>query len=114
MGLNLYYYDGLQPKIRAGIINEHECKSRYPGANWSRLNRTHVDHLRQNHTEDEFQNIINEVEFDHKGKISLNDFLNLMSRKMNEYSRKEEIRETFRAFDKGNTGFIVAAELKVA
>ena len=26
MGLNFYYYDGLQPKIRAGIINEHECK----------------------------------------------------------------------------------------
>ena len=25
MGLNFYYYDGLQPKIRAGIINEHEC-----------------------------------------------------------------------------------------
>ena len=27
MGLNFYYYDGLQPKIRAGIINEHECIS---------------------------------------------------------------------------------------
>ena len=26
MGLNFYYFDGLQPKIRAGIINEHECK----------------------------------------------------------------------------------------
>ena len=25
MGLNFYYYDGLQPKMRAGIINEHEC-----------------------------------------------------------------------------------------
>ena len=25
MGLNFYYYDGLQPKLRAGIINEHEC-----------------------------------------------------------------------------------------
>ena len=25
MGLNSYYYDGLQPKMRAGIINEHEC-----------------------------------------------------------------------------------------
>ena len=26
MGLNFYYNDGLQPKIRAAIINEHECK----------------------------------------------------------------------------------------
>ena len=25
MGLNSYYYDGLQPKMSAGIINEHEC-----------------------------------------------------------------------------------------
>ena len=25
MGLNFYYYDGLQLKIRAGIIIEHEC-----------------------------------------------------------------------------------------
>ena len=30
MGLNFYYYDGLQPEIRAGIINEHECT-------WSRI-----------------------------------------------------------------------------
>ena len=25
MGLDFYYYDGLQPEMRAGIINEHEC-----------------------------------------------------------------------------------------
>ena len=25
MGLNFYYNAGLQPKMRAGIINEHEC-----------------------------------------------------------------------------------------
>ena len=25
MGLNFQYYDGLEPKIGAGIINEHEC-----------------------------------------------------------------------------------------
>ena len=27
MGLNFYYYDGLQPEMRAGIINEHECST---------------------------------------------------------------------------------------
>ena len=27
MGLNFQYYGGLQPKIRVGIINEHECTS---------------------------------------------------------------------------------------
>ena len=25
MGLNFYYYDGLQPKMRTGIIELHEC-----------------------------------------------------------------------------------------
>ena len=25
MGLNFYYNDGLKPKMRAGIINQHEC-----------------------------------------------------------------------------------------
>ena len=25
MGLNFYYYDGLQPKRSAGMIKEHEC-----------------------------------------------------------------------------------------
>ena len=30
MGLNFYYYDGLQPKMRAGIINEHECTRKHP------------------------------------------------------------------------------------
>ena len=25
MGLNFYCYDGLQPKMSAGMINEHEC-----------------------------------------------------------------------------------------
>ena len=25
MGLNFYHYDGLQPKMSAEIINEHEC-----------------------------------------------------------------------------------------
>ena len=28
MGLNFYYYGGLQPEMRAGIINEHECTRR--------------------------------------------------------------------------------------
>ena len=28
MGLNFYYCDGLQLKMSAGIINEHECINR--------------------------------------------------------------------------------------
>ena len=29
MGLNFYHYDGLQPKMSAGIINEHEHECMY-------------------------------------------------------------------------------------
>ena len=47
------------------------------------------------------------------GTISLDEFLEMMSRRMNEYRNKKEICETFRAFDKENTGYIVAAELRV-
>ena len=32
MGLNFYYYDGLQPKMRAGMIKLHECTSLLKGA----------------------------------------------------------------------------------
>ena len=37
----------------------------------------------------------------------------MMARRMNEYRNKKEICETFRAFDKENTGYIVAAELRI-
>ena len=30
MGLNFYYYDGLQPEMSAGIINEHKYNIFWP------------------------------------------------------------------------------------
>ena len=44
MGLNFYYFDGLQSKMRAGIINEHECKARI-GADYGNDNRMMCEHL---------------------------------------------------------------------
>ena len=38
MGLNFYYNDGLQSKMRAGIINEHECSHNW--MIWSDQNST--------------------------------------------------------------------------
>ena len=43
----------------------------------------------------------------------MDEFLEMMARRMNEYRGKKEICETFRAFDKENTGYIVAAELRI-
>ena len=28
LGLNFYDFDGLQPEMRVGIINEHECTTK--------------------------------------------------------------------------------------
>ena len=69
--------------------------------------------LGQTHTEEELQDIIQEVDSDKNGTISLDEFLEMMARRMNEYRSKGEIRETFRAFDKESSGYIVAAELRI-
>merc|ERR1712129_543716 len=69
--------------------------------------------LGQTHTEAELEDIIQEVDSNKNGTISLDEFLELMAKRMNEYRSKEEILETFRAFDKENSGYIVAAELRI-
>ena len=68
--------------------------------------------LGQNPTEAELQDMINEVDQDKNGSIEFDEFLNLMSRKMQDTDTEEEIREAFKVFDKDNNGFISAAELR--
>ena len=40
-GTQFFYYDGLQPKMRAGMINEHECTY------WSLKKDTKYEHIRK-------------------------------------------------------------------
>ncbi|GFQ04153.1 calmodulin [Phtheirospermum japonicum] len=67
--------------------------------------------LGQNPTEDELQDMINEVDADGNEIIVFPEFLNLMARKMKDTDSEEELKEAFRVFDKGQNGFISAAEL---
>ena len=53
----------------------------------------------------------NEVDEDGNGTIDFEEFLSLMSRKIKEIDKKEELLEAFRIFDKDNNGKIWAAEL---
>lgn len=63
--------------------------------------------------ENELQQIVNEADEDNNGTIELDEFLNMMARRMNvEDSPEEEIKEVFRQFDKNNDGLISAAELR--
>ncbi|ELK37478.1 Calmodulin [Myotis davidii] len=51
--------------------------------------------LGQNPTEAELQDMINEVDADGNGTIDFPEFLTMMTRKMKETDREEEIREAF-------------------
>ncbi|KYQ99709.1 calmodulin [Tieghemostelium lacteum] len=68
--------------------------------------------LGQNPTEAEIHDMINEVDQNGNGTIDFNEFIRMMSRKMQDNDTEEEIREAFKVFDKDGNGFISAAELR--
>ncbi|TFK65979.1 EF-hand [Pluteus cervinus] len=68
--------------------------------------------LGQNPTEAELQEMIKEVEAKGHTSIDFPEFLTLMARKMRDTDSEEEIKEAFRVFDKDNSGYISAAELR--
>merc|ERR1711934_656161 len=68
--------------------------------------------LGQNPTEDELQDMINEVDADGNGTVDFPEFLSLMSRKMKDTDTEEEIIEAFKVFDRDGSGYISAAELR--
>ncbi|KAM3177962.1 hypothetical protein ACTXT7_003500 [Hymenolepis weldensis] len=73
---------------------------------------TFMRSLGQNPTEAELQAMINEGDIDVSGTIDFPEFLTLMTRKMKETDREEEMNEAFRVFDKDGNGYISAAELR--
>jgi len=68
--------------------------------------------LGQNPTEAELKDMIEEVDADVNGTIDFPEFLTMMARKMQDTDTEEDIRESFRVFDKDGNGFISAAELR--
>ena len=55
---------------------------------------------------------ISAVDADGSGTIDFPEFLKMMSIKMRDEDSEEEIRETFRVFDKDGNGFISPDELR--
>lgn len=70
--------------------------------------------LGQNPTENELQDMINEVDVDGNGTIDFNEYLTMMAQKMKDTDSAEDIREAFRVFDKDGNGYISAPELRFA
>ena len=50
--------------------------------------------------------------FTGNGTIDFPEFLTMMARKMKDTDSEEELRESFRVFDKDGNGYISAAELR--
>ncbi|WOL19637.1 calmodulin-1-like [Canna indica] len=72
---------------------------------------TVIKSLGQNPTEEELQEMIQEVDADGSGTIEFGEFLNLMARKMKESDVEDELIEAFKVFDKDQNGYISATEL---
>jgi calmodulin len=56
--------------------------------------------------------MINEVDADGTGSIDFPDMLMLIARKTSETAAEEEIRETFRVFDRDGNGYITRDEMR--
>lgn len=78
--------------------------------------------LRQSATEDEIQEMINQVDIDGNGTVDFNEFLRMMSRSRSrnakndeerKLSEEEEMRQAFKVFDIDGNGVIDAQELRL-
>jgi len=68
--------------------------------------------LGQNPTEDELQDMINEVDADGNGTIDFPEFLSLQARKMKDTDTEEDLIEAFKVFDRDGSGLISVAEIR--
>ncbi|XP_078619593.1 calmodulin-alpha-like isoform X2 [Branchiostoma floridae x Branchiostoma japonicum] len=68
--------------------------------------------LGQNPTENEMEDISNDVDPDGEGAINFVDFLHVMAKRQSDTEREDELRAAFRAFDADNNGYIDKTELR--
>ncbi|CAH0002356.1 unnamed protein product [Clonostachys byssicola] len=65
-----------------------------------------------NPSEDELEDILNEVDVDKNGSVDFNEFVAMMSRKHQSADPDQELRDAFNVFDRDGTGTISRDELK--
>ena len=69
--------------------------------------------MKQNPTDAEVQDMINEVDVDGSGALDFSEFCLMMLKKMSETNTDNETQEAYRVFDKEKEGFISRAELRM-
>ncbi|CAF1066902.1 unnamed protein product [Adineta ricciae] len=62
--------------------------------------------------ENEAQLLLGSADEDHSGGIDMREFISIMTTPINQQDLEEELRATFRVFDKDGNGTINASELK--
>ena len=63
-------------------------------------------------THDEAQQFINMIDYDGNGVITFNEFVLVMSQRLRDAQHERKMLEAFKFFDKDNSGYITAEELK--
>ena len=63
-------------------------------------------------TQEELDDIIQDIDRDNDGTIDYNEFLRLMSTKLKDAQTEEELMEAFNVFDAAGRGFFTKQELK--
>ena len=68
--------------------------------------------LGQKPSENELQDMINEVDVDGSGSVEFAEFVILMTNKVREISKQDEIKEAFNVLDKDKDGKLSSKEIK--
>ncbi|KAG0668580.1 phosphorylase kinase, delta [Maudiozyma exigua] len=63
-------------------------------------------------TDEEVQDLVNEIDIDGNNEIEFNEFLTLMSKQMPSNDTEQELIEAFKVFDTNGDGVISVSELK--
>lgn len=67
----------------------------------------------QNPTEAVVQEMMDDVDTDGSGTVEFDEFVGLMTKYLLSSNPEEDLRESFKVFDKDGNGFISAAELRL-
>lgn len=63
-------------------------------------------------TDEEVDDLVNEIDIDGNNTIEFNEFLTLMSKQLTSNDAEQELIEAFKVFDSNGDGFISVSELK--